>query len=95
MGMIAGFRDAETETLWTTGKCKRLPAQLNRQALKKLYILNAALALENLAALPGNRLEKLRGDRKGRHCIRINDQYRIVFEFRDKNVYEVEIVDYH
>lgn len=93
--MIAGFRDADTEKLWTTGRCRRLPAKLNRQALKRLYILNAALALENLNVPPGNRLGKLRGDRVGRHSIRINDQYRICFVFRDGNAHEVEMVDYH
>ncbi len=93
--MIAGFRDAETEKLWTTGKCKKLPAQLNRQALKRLYILNAALALENLMVPPGNRLERLRGDGEGQHSIRINDRYRICFVWRDGNAREVEAVDYH
>jgi proteic killer suppression protein len=93
--MIAGFRDADTERLWTTGWCKRLPAQLNRQALKKLYILNAALALENLVVPPGNRLERLRGNRKGQHSIRVNDQYRICFVWRGGNAHEVEVVDYH
>ncbi|MGA8780422.1 MAG: type II toxin-antitoxin system RelE/ParE family toxin, partial [Terracidiphilus sp.] len=94
-GMIAGFRDSDTKRLWTTGKCKRLPAQLNRQALKKLYMLNAALAVENLAVPPGNRLEKLRGDRKGGYSIRINDQYRICFVWRNGNAHEVEVTDYH
>ncbi len=93
--MIAGFRDAETERLWTTGRCKRLPAQLNRRALKKLYILNAVLALENLTVPPGNRLERLRGDRQGQHSIRINDQSRICFVWRDGNAHDVEVVDYH
>ena len=93
--MIAGFRDAETERLWTTGRCKRLPTQLNRRALRKLYILNAALALENLTVPPGNRLEKLRGDREGQHSIRINDQYRICFAWRDGNAHDVEVMDYH
>jgi proteic killer suppression protein len=93
--MIAGFRDAETERLWTTGRCRRLPAKLNRQALKKLYILNAALALENLSVPPGNRLEKLRGDRLGQHSIRINDQYRICFAWRNGNAHDVEVTDYH
>jgi proteic killer suppression protein len=93
--MISGFRDADTERLWTAGLCKRLPAQLNRKALKKLYILNAALRLENLMATPGNRLEKLHGDREGRHSIRINDRYRICFIWRDGNAHEVEVVDYH
>jgi proteic killer suppression protein len=93
--MIAGFRDADTEKLWITGRCKRLSAQLNRQALKKLYILNAALALENLTVPPGNRLEKLHGDREGQHSIRINDQYRICFVWRDGDAHAVEVVDYH
>ena len=93
--MIAGFRDADTEKLWTSGRCRRLPAKLDRQALKKLYILNAALALENLNVPPGNRLEKLRGDREGLHSIRINDQFRICFSWRDGNAHDVEIVDYH
>ena len=93
--MIAGFGDADTERLWTAGRSRRLPAQLNRLALKKLYILNAALALENLMVPPGNRLEKLRGDRKGWHSIRINDQYRICFVWRDGNAHDVEVVDYH
>jgi len=94
-GMIAGFRDVDTERLWTTGRCRRLPSQLNRQGLKKLYMLNAALALENLAVPPGNRLEKLRGDRAGQHSIRINDQYRICFAWRDGSAHDVEVVDYH
>jgi len=93
--MIAGFRDAETKKLWMTGRCRRLPAQLNRQAMRKLYILNAALALENLAVPPGNRLERLHGDRSGQHSIRINDRYRICFVWRDGNAHEVEVVDYH
>jgi proteic killer suppression protein len=93
--MIAGFRDAETERLWTTGRCKKLPAQLNRQALKKLYILHSALALENLTVPPGNRLERLRGDREGQHSIRINNRYRICFVWREGNAQDVEVVDNH
>jgi proteic killer suppression protein len=98
--MIAGFRDADTERLWKTGRSKRLPPRLNRQALKKLYILHAALALENLTVPPGNRLEKLRGDRQGQYSIRINasnenDQYRICFAWRNGNAHNVEVTDYH
>ena len=93
--MIAGFGDTDTEMLWTTGRCKRLPARLNRQALKKLYILNGALALENLTVSPGNRLEKPRGNRGGQHSIRINDQFRICFVWAGGDAYDVEIVDYH
>lgn len=93
--VIASFRDADSERLWTSGRCNRLPADLNRLALKKLYILNAALALENLLVPPGNRLEKLKGNRKGQYSIRMNDQYRICFEWRNGNAHRVEIVDYH
>jgi proteic killer suppression protein len=93
--MIAGFRDADTERLWSTGRSKRLPPRLNRTALKKLYILNAALALENLAVPPGNRLKKLRRDRAGQHSIRVNDRDRICFVWRDGNAHDVESVDYH
>jgi proteic killer suppression protein len=93
--VIASFHDPDTRTLWETGKCRTLPPDLNRQALKKLYILNAALALESLMVPPGNRLERLRGARKGPHSIRINDKYRICFTWIDGNAHQVEIVDYH
>ena len=93
--MIAGFRDAETERLWTTGRCKRLPLRLRRPALKKLYMLHAALALDNLTVPPGNRLEKLRGGRQGQYSIRVNDQYRICFSWRNGNACDVEVTDYH
>ncbi len=93
--MIASFRDKETEGLWRSGKSRRLPADLERRAFKKLAILNAAIALDNLNVPPGNRLEALGGERKGQHSIRINDQWRICFVWRDGHAYEAEIVDYH
>ena len=93
--MIASFRDADTEKLWQTGRSRRLPAALHRRAFKKLAILNAAVALANLTAPPGNRLEALHGDRPGQHSVRINDQYRICFVWRDGNAFDVEIADYH
>jgi len=93
--VIVSFRDAETEKLWRSGKNRRLPADLCRRAFKKLAILNAALALDNLRVPPGNRLEALGGDRRGQHSIRINDQYRVCFAWRDANAFDVEIVDYH
>ncbi|MGI8769948.1 MAG: type II toxin-antitoxin system RelE/ParE family toxin [Acidobacteriaceae bacterium] len=93
--MIAGFKDADTELLWKTGKSRRIPANLRRTAAKKLAILNAALELANLAVPPGNSLEKLSGDRKGQHSIRVNDQFRVCFAWRDGNAYDVEIVDHH
>jgi proteic killer suppression protein len=93
--MIASFRDKETETLWRSGKSRRLPPDLERRAFKKLAILNAAVTLDNLKVPPGNHLEALRGNRLGQHSIRINDQYRVCFLWRDGNAFDVEIVDYH
>jgi len=93
--MIVSFRDPETERLWRSGKSRRLPPDLPRRAFKKLAILNAAVALDNLKVPPGNFLEALHGDRTGQHSIRVNDQYRICFEWRNGNAYVVEIVDYH
>jgi proteic killer suppression protein len=93
--MIASFRDKETERLWQSGKSRRLPADLERRAFKKLAILNAAVALDNLKVPPGNLLEALRGDRAGQYSIRVNDQYRVCFVWRAGNAFNVEIVDYH
>ncbi len=93
--MIASFRDNETEKLWRSGKSRRIPPSLRLSAFKKLAILNAAIALDNLKVPPGNQLEALRGNRAGQHSIRINDQYRVCFTWRDGNAFEVEIVDYH
>lgn len=93
--MIKSFADADTARLWKTGSSRRLRAALRRPAFKKLAILNAALALGNLAVPPGNRLEALKGDRAGQHSIRINDRYRICFVWREGNAYDVEIADCH
>jgi proteic killer suppression protein len=93
--MIASFRDKEAEQLWQSGKSRRLPADLERRAFKKLAILNAAVALDNLKVPPGNQLEALRGDRAGQHSIRVNDQYRVCFVWRNGNAFDVEIADYH
>jgi toxin HigB-1 len=93
--MIVGFKDADTEMLWVTGRSRQIPANLRRVALRKLMILNAALELDNLRVPPNNRLEALAKDRKGQHSIRVNDQYRICFVWNAGNAHEVEIVDYH
>jgi toxin HigB-1 len=83
------------EQLWQTGQSRRIPANLRMRTLKKLFLLHASVALDNLRVLPGNRLETLHGQRKGRHSIRLNDQYRVCFVWREGNAYDVEIVDYH
>jgi len=93
--VIRSFRDAETEHLWKEERTRRIPANLRKSALKKLQMLNAAGALRDLAVPPGNRLEPLRGKREGLCSIRINDQFRICFEWRDGGAYQVEITDYH
>jgi proteic killer suppression protein len=93
--MIVSFRDKETERLWRFGRSRRLPADLQLRAFKKLAILNAAVTRDNLTVPPGNQLDTLRGNRAGQHSIRINDQYRVCFVWRDGNAFEVEIVDYH
>jgi len=93
--MIVSFRDTDTELLWETGKSRRIGANLRRTAWKKLAILNAAVELNNLEVPPGNRLEELTKDRKGKHSFRINDQYRVCFRWLDGDAHDVEIVDYH
>jgi proteic killer suppression protein len=88
----------DAERLFRREPVRRFKA-IQRSALRKLDILDAAPDLQSLANLPGNRLERLKGDRKGQYSIRIsiriNDQWRICFEWRDGHVYAVEIVDYH
>ena len=95
--MIRSFADADTRLLWETGKSRRIPANIRKTALKKLFILRRALQLSDLEAPPGNRLEQLGRDRKGQHSIRINDQWRLCFEWPEgeKGPSNVEIVDYH
>ncbi len=93
--MIVSFKDADTRLLWESGKSRRIPANLRTSAWKKLAILNAAVEVENLKIPPGNRLEALKKDRKGQYSIRVNDQFRVCFAWRDGNAHDVEIVDYH
>ena len=93
--MIISFRDADTKEFWETGRSRQIPADLRMHALKKLFLLHAAVSLDNLSVSPGNRLEVLHGKRKGQHSIRINDQYRLCFMWIDGNAREVEVVDYH
>ena len=92
--MIRSFRCVETERLFRRDFVRRFKA-IERSALRKLDMLDGAPDLQTLSTLPGNRLERLKGDRKGQYSIRINDQWRICFQWRDGSAYEVEIVDYH
>ena len=91
--MIASFRDKETATIWVGQRRRRLPSDIQAVALRKLRLLNNAQRLEDLRIPPANRLEALKGDRSGQHSIRINDQWRICFVWREGHAYEVEIVD--
>lgn len=93
--MIASFKDAGARELYETGRSRRVPSDVQRVALRKLKYLNNAADLNDLRVPPGNRLEALSGDREGQHSIRINEQYRICFVWKDGQFHEVEIVDYH
>jgi proteic killer suppression protein len=92
--VIKSFRSAETDRLFRRRRSRRFRA-IERSALRKLDILDAADSLQVLATLPGNRLERLHGDRDGQRSIRINDQWRLCFVWRDGHAYDVEITDYH
>ena len=91
--MIKTFATKQTAEIWKTGKVKNGPTA--SVAKRKLSMLDAALKLDDLKVPPGNRLEKLRGARQGQYSIRINDQYRICFDWRGSDAYAVEITDYH
>lgn len=93
--MIRSFRDQETRSIFDRLGSRRLPPEVQRVALRKLLMLDAAVSLQDLRIPPGNHLEKLAGDRLGQHSIRINDQWRICFVWREGDAYDVEIVDYH
>jgi proteic killer suppression protein len=93
--MIRSFKCKESERIFRRRQSLKLPADIQRIAMRKLTVLNAAPSLNTLRAPPGNRLEALSGDREGQHSIRINDQWRICFRWHDADAYGVEIVDYH
>ena len=93
--MIKSFRCKNTEKLFQRQSVSRFPSEIRRNALRKLLLLDAAERLADLKIPPGNRLEKLAGDRQGQHSIRINDQWRICFRWHQGDAYDVEITDYH
>ena len=93
--MIKSFGNRDTERLFGRDPVRRLPADLLRTMLRKLIALDAAEGLQDLRVPPGNRLEKLKGRRSGQYSIRINDQWRVCFVWRDGDAHDVEIVDYH
>ena len=93
--MIKSFRDRETQKVFEGHHSGKIPQNLTRSAERKLRILHRAGTLDDLRIPPGNHLEALKGDRKGQWSIRVNDQFRICFVWTDKDVHDVEIVDYH
>ena len=93
--VIKGIRDRETAKIFAREPSSRLPQDIQQAAYRKLRMLNNAQSLADLRMPAGNRLEKLTGNRGGQYSIRINDRWRVCFEWRDRDAYEVEIVDYH
>lgn len=93
--MIRSFADKEVEKVWAGTSSRRLPVDIQDVARRKLRMLNNAATLDDLRIPPANRLEALKGDRKGQHSIRINDQWRVCFRWHEGDAHDVEIVDYH
>jgi proteic killer suppression protein len=93
--MIKSFKDEEAARLFRRQFSRKLPQDIQRIARRKLEILDGAETLQDLRIPPANHLEKLSGDREGQYSIRINDQWRICFEWRESDVYNAEIIDYH
>ncbi|MCG3133297.1 MAG: hypothetical protein HMLKMBBP_00422 [Planctomycetes bacterium] len=93
--MIRSFRCSDTERIFRRERPRAFPADIYQRAYRKLAILATAARLDDLRAPPGNRLEALRRDRAGQHSIRINDQWRVCFVWRDGGAEQVEVVDYH
>ena len=93
--MIKSFKDKETKKIFERRRSKKLPSDIQQIALRKLRMINRVQSLEELKIPPANRLEKLKGERFGQYSIRINNQWRICFEWQDNNAFNVQIVDYH
>ncbi len=93
--MIRSFKSKEAEKIFTRSRSLKLPQDIQQVSYRKLRMLNNAVNLNDLRIPPAKRLEKLSGDRKGQYSIRINDQWRICFEWRDGDLHNVEITDYH
>lgn len=95
MAVIKSFACKETKALFYRERIRKIPPDIQRAALRKLKIIDAALDLEDLRIPPGNQLEKLKGNRQGQYSIRINDQWRICFNFERGEATGIEIIDYH
>lgn len=93
--MILSFRSKETEKIWNLVSVRGIPIEVQKIGLRKLVMVNKSIDINDLLIPPGNRLEKLKGDREGQYSIRINEQWRVCFVWQNGNALEVEIVDYH
>jgi proteic killer suppression protein len=93
--VIRSFKNQETERVFLRLRSRRLPPDVARSALRKLLLIHGAVVVDDLKVPPGNRLEKLTGDRAGQFSVRVNDQWRICFSWLDGEAHDVEIVDYH
>jgi toxin HigB-1 len=93
--MIKSFKSKEAEKIFNRACSLKLPFDIQRTALRKLLMIHAAIAINDLRIPPANRLEQLKGVRRGQHSIRINDQWRICFVWQSGDAYEVEVEDYH
>ncbi|MDR9366168.1 MAG: type II toxin-antitoxin system RelE/ParE family toxin [Balneolaceae bacterium] len=93
--MIKNFNDKETELIWNGIRSKKLPPDIQSKSRRKLRMINNAQSINDLRIPPANRLEKLKGDLKDYFSIRINQQWRIIFQWKNDDAYQVEIIDYH
>ncbi len=93
--MIRSFADPEAERVWNGDRSRKLPAEVQQRAMRRMKLLDAARSLDELGALPGNRLHALKDDRAGQHSISINMQWSICFVWKDGDAHDVEITDYH
>lgn len=93
--MIRSFASTETKRIWERNRSRKLPPDIQQRAMRRLTLLDAAISLDELGNLRGNRLHALKDDRAGQHSISISDQWRICFVWKDGDAYDVEIADYH
>jgi proteic killer suppression protein len=93
--VIKTFKDAKTQKIYRRERPRKLPSDIQQVALRKLRMINNAININDLRVPPANRLEKLSGDREGQYSIRVNDQWRICFEWKNGDAFNVEITDYH
>ena len=95
MGVIKTFKDSETQKIYSRERSRKLPSDIQQVALRKLRMINNAKNINDLRIPPANRLEKLSGNRVGQYSIRINDQWRVCFAWKDGDAIDVEIADYY